>query len=420
MLRTTEALRFRCLEYTKAPLGRFNVLVGPNASGKTSFLDIISFIKDTVSQGVEYAIRSRTDNVYDLFWQRKGRSFDLALDAAIPLSLQEQLPPPQYNTVRYEIKIGFNSTDSDAEVGILGERVSLLHFEDVIPSERSLFPQHSMPPRTIYDPGRRPTTKTVVHKVPGKNDNYYSEMSESKGKGWLPSFKFGSQKSALGNLPDDGTRFPVCTWLREFLTRDVQSLVLNSLVIRKPSPPGQPSHFKPDGSNLPWAIHRLQSENPLLFSDWIEHVRTALPDVVTVTTKEREEDRHRYLVVTYTNGIDVPSWMVSDGTLRLFALTLLAYLDDFNGLYLIEEPENGIHPRAVEPVFQSLSSLYNAQVIIATHSPVILGLVDIRDVLCFATSDGATDIVPGDQHPSLRDWRGESSLGVLFASGILG
>ena len=88
---------------------------------------------------------------------------------------------------------------------------------------------------------------------------------------------------------------------------------------------------------------------------------------------------------------------------------------------MIEEPENGIHPRAVETMFQSLSSVYDAQILMATHSPVILSKAEARQVLCFAkTPEGATDIVRGDLHPLLQDWKGETNLGVLFAAGVLG
>ena len=87
----------------------------------------------------------------------------------------------------------------------------------------------------------------------------------------------------------------------------------------------------------------------------------------------------------------------------------------------MEEPENGIHPRAIETVIQSLSSIYAGQVLMATHSPVALNLLDPRQVLCFAKdAAGATDIVAGDKHPALRQWRrGEPDLGLLFAAGIL-
>jgi predicted ATPase len=90
-------------------------------------------------------------------------------------------------------------------------------------------------------------------------------------------------------------------------------------------------------------------------------------------------------------------------------------------VYLIEEPENGIHPRAVESVFQSLSSVYGAQILLATHSPVVLATAKPKDVLCFAkTAAGITDIVRGDEHPSLRNWQQETNLGELFAAGVLG
>jgi predicted ATPase len=209
--------------------------------------------------------------------------------------------------------------------------------------------------------------------------------------------------------------------LKKLLAEGVQPFVLNSQLIRRASPPGQGPRFKTDGSNLPWIVQQLQTDHPEQLLRWMEHVRTALPDLEAVTTKERIDDRHRYLWLRYANGLEIPSWMASDGTVRLLALTLPAYLPGFRGVYLIEEPENGIHPMAVEAVVQSLSSVYNAQILVATHAPVILGSVDADQVLCFAkTAEGATDIISGDRHPRLRDWRRQENLGVLFAAGVLG
>ena len=100
---------------------------------------------------------------------------------------------------------------------------------------------------------------------------------------------------------------------------------------------------------------------------------------------------------------------------------VLAYLKDAPGVIMVEEPENGIHPRAIETAIQSLSSIYDGQVLLATHSTVALNMLDPKDVLCFAKdSSGATDVVLGKDHPALQDWkRGEPELGVLLASGIL-
>ena len=97
--------------------------------------------------------------------------------------------------------------------------------------------------------------------------------------------------------------------------------ILDSQVIRQPSPPGLGFRFQTDGSNLPWMIHEL-SKDRKRFAAWVDHVRTALEDIRDVRTIEREEDRHRYLVIDYANVASVPSWLVSDGTLRLLALTI--------------------------------------------------------------------------------------------------
>ena len=171
----------------------------------------------------------------------------------------------------------------------------------------------------------------------------------------------------------------------------------------------------------PWVIQSLIDHHPEQHREWIQHLRTALPDLQDIRTVLREEDRHRYLKIRYSDGLEVPSWMVSDGTLRLLALTLVAYIPDPEGVFLIEEPENGIHPQAVETTFQSLSSVYEAQVLLATHSPLIVGLADLSQVVCFTKNqEGTTQIVRGDEHRILRHWKGETSLGTLFASGVLG
>jgi predicted ATPase len=209
--------------------------------------------------------------------------------------------------------------------------------------------------------------------------------------------------------------------LKALLSTGVDKMVLDSQAMRRASPPGQSRAFKTDGSNLPWVVDTLQTKSPAKFDDWIAHLQTALPDLEGLRTIERPDDRHRYLMLRYRGGLEVPSWTASDGTLRLLALTLLAYIDLEQGVYLIEEPENGVHPRAVETMYQSLSNVPTAQVLLATHSPIILNLVEPEQLLCFAkTRDGATDIVLGKQHPSLQDWRRDTNLADLFAAGILG
>lgn len=418
MITRIEALGFKCFHYTSQPVKAFQILVGPNASGKSAFLDILSFLSDILNHGPEKALemRSNTMNFKDLVWNGKGSAFELAVEASMPDDIRNSLQ--DYGFIRYEISMGL--TD-EGRPCILKEQVLLLERNTEGP-ERSydLFPAPPDPPRSIFYKKRQRGTRLVVSKVLNGNDNFYSETYRAKGKGWAPSIRLGPQRSALANLPAEEDKFPASTWLKELLASGVHRFVLNSEAMRKPAPYSRGKTFRTDGSNLPWVIKDLIEKSSERFLDWLNHIRTALPEIEALSVTVRPEDSHAYLKVRYSSGLEVPSWGLSDGTLRFLALTLPAYIPKLQGVFLIEEPENGVHPAVMQSIYDSLNSIYEAQVFVATHSPVFLGLAGPVDIMCFARTGEGIDIVRGDQHPILKDWQREVPLSTLFAGGLLG
>ena len=423
MIKVIEALNYRCLRYIQQDISDFQILIGPNASGKTTFLDVVGFIGDLLSEGLDEAITSRSTDIRDLFFRHEGSSFQLAVEFEISEDRIQNLPDnKKYNYVRYEICIGINAESNENQ--IFDEQVILLQDHSLSQKQvqRTIFPKSLIPPETIMH-GRQVGRgqKRVVRKVHNGNDNFYSEISKKGKGGWAPSIKLGPRKSALANMPEDERNFPVSTWLRETLINGTQKFMLNTLALRQSSRPGQGRFFKTDGSNLPWVIQNLRDSDMKLYRQWIDQINTTFHDIEDIETIELPDTRHRFLQLIYKGGLKVPSWTTSDGTLRMLALTLPAFLPNFRGIYMIEEPENGIHPMAMEMVYQALSSVYGAQVLLATHSPVILGCAEVKDVLCFKKDqEGASDIVAGPNHPALKEWRLSLNLSDLYASGVLG
>ena len=422
MIRRIQALNFRCLRYVDVELGRFHILVGPNASGKSTLFDVIAFLGDLVSNGLEAAVESRTSNFQDLVWgrPRDRLSFELAVEFDIPEHLREQLPRDRdYRVFRYEVAV----RETDGDIRIDSERGLLAPAQErQSPIQREMFPDPMQPPRSILVGGNRRGLRTILSKSSQAKDNFNVETSSKSGKGWATSIAFGHRRSALGNLPESPTSFPVATYVKKILGSSIKLLFLDSLRMREASPPARhEAGIAQDGSNLPWIIKKLEREHPESYREWLSHVQTTLSELEYVGVVEREDDRHAYLRLRYKSGVEVPSWMASDGTLRLLALTVPAYLPGSDEIYILEEPENGIHPLAVDCVFQSLSSVYESQVLLATHSPVVLRMAALEEALCFAkNSAGATDVVRGDDHPRLKNWRDSPNMDVLFASGVIG
>ncbi len=418
-----QALGYRCLRYVDQPLLPFQILVGPNASGKSTFLDVVGFLGDLLQTDLDTAVRGdarlgiphRAPDPRQLTWMHGRDRFELAVELAIPVERRTG-GNATYQRVRYEVGIatgGSPCVDTESVWLVREGRGSVRRQID-------LFPSPPAPPEHVVRQPRRKTPagwKKVVSRGEGGKAYFMSETT-----GWNAPFALPPERAALANLPEDRERFPVALWLRDTLKEGVRRMALSGEAMRRPAPPTRKAGYLPDGSNMPYVVHRLEEEAPERFCRWLDHVREALPDIERIATEERAEDRHRYLVIHYTSGLSAPSWLVSDGTLRMLALTLLAYAPDAkDGIHLIEEPENGIHPRAVETVFQALSSVYDAQVLLATHSPVILGMARSEQILCFArNAEGATDVVPGSDHPRLRNWQGTLDLSSLFAAGVLG
>jgi len=290
MITLIEAKNYRCLRYVRQPMDAFHILVGPNASGKTTFLDVIAFLGDIVSKGLHDAITERTKNFQDLICGRSGDGFELAVEAAIPEKLRYKLRDANSDTIRYEIALQFD--EKSQEIFIRTEKV-LLKTASIEPMMKRdvIFPDFIQPPATIITPVRARGTTAIVNKVLNGNDNFYSEVYPEKGKGWAPSFKLGLFRSALANLPADEDSFPVTTWLKNQLSDKVTRLMLNSLLLRKASPPGQGRNFKADDSNLPWVVDHLKNAvGQEQFDRWIAHLKTALPDLENIRVIERPDN----------------------------------------------------------------------------------------------------------------------------------
>jgi ABC-type transport system involved in cytochrome c biogenesis ATPase subunit len=421
MISRIEAFRYRCFDHLDIGVGPFHVLAGTNGSGKSTLLDIPILLGDVLKRGVTAAFLedaspmgggARTQRLRDLIHCYRGDFFGFAVQAALPknvvTTLVERLTPKMQvnestwpSSVRYEIRFQiFN----EVELNITDEFLYLV-------------PQSTREPEVGWGIGgkRPPRWRSVIRREIGGPAKVKAEYE----KGQF-SLRLEPQRLALANVPMDSHLFPAAVYFRELLERELMRYDPNWAGLRTACPPGQPKRIRADAANLPWLVLWLKRSNRKRFQRWAQHIKQALPNVTSIDAIEREEDHHAYLKVDYHGGYSVTSSGLSDGTLRILALTILPYLEYAPRVICLEEPENGIHPRAIQRVLESLTSMYDSQLWLSTHSPIVLANTELKHVIVMHSDEtGTVRAIPGNDHPRLQEWQGGIDLGSLYAAGVL-
>ncbi|MBX3602452.1 MAG: AAA family ATPase [Rubrivivax sp.] len=447
MITRIEATRYRCFDKLDVELGDFRVLVGANGSGKTTLLDIPVLLGDLLRvRTIDEAFMSvrdgrapRAASLSELLFQGQGENFILGVEAKLPEHMTRDLGGDMVESaarthLRYELRLQvFNKTELQVQNEYLfafpeghaparaGADLTAprLHAESQQTRPvRQPRGKHGLVKR--QPPSLPPPWRLILSREYGDDAEY---IGEKQRKGARSSVKLAPSQLALARVQfENQSDFPAARWFFDLLVEDAVFFDPDWNSLRMASPPGLPkTKVLGSAKNAPWLALELQRTDPERFALWKTHVRLALPQVSDISVHEREDDHHAYFRVRYGDRYDVPSSGLSDGTLRILVLTLLAYIAKPPRFLVTEEPENGIHPQATEVVLQSLSSIYDSQVIVSSHSPVVLASMNLEQILAARISEsGAAQVVAGTQHPRLVDWKGEVSLPTLFATGVLG
>jgi predicted ATPase len=415
MISRIEAYHYRCLENVGVDVSQFAILVGANGAGKTTFLDIPCLISDCLRQrDITQAFTQKQDSrparcsaLKELVFCNKGTDFFFALEAVLPDEILRQYDEASDNKIiRYELRL---EVFNEKQIQIKNEYLFL-------------FSDKNIPDRTgSHLTGEFPHRdwRFIIKRELGKDIFFRPEVSK-KVKGH-PS-KIEPTLLALPRVQfEPKVDFPAAIWFHDLLVLNYLFYQPDYRILQAPGQLGLGDTLLPDASNLPNLAFELQKQDEDLFSQWQEHVKTALPNIERIELKEREEDKHIYFRLFYRGGYEVTSSGLSEGTVKILALTILPYFNNLPAVVFIEEPENGVHPQAIESILQSLSSAYNSQVLVSSHSPIVMANSSLDNILCARLNkNGAASIIKGREHPRLVDWKGQIDLGALFATGVLG
>ena len=187
---------------------------------------------------------------------------------------------------------------------------------------------------------------------------------------------------------------------------------------------GDDRWLMPDAGNLAAVLYRLQSQNETAYRRIVATVKQVAPffdDFVLEPTGPGKKEiilnwRHR------ASDLVFGPHQLSDGTLRaIFLIGLLMQpAEDLPRLIIVDEPELGLHPYALNVIaslFQSAS--HHAQVLLSTQSGAFLDHFDVEDVI-IVERDGESSKFLRPNAEELKDWLQDYSLGEIWAKNVIG
>lgn len=176
--------------------------------------------------------------------------------------------------------------------------------------------------------------------------------------------------------------------------------------------------------NLPAVLHRMQEADVPRYELICHQISRILPSFRGFAINE-EYGRVLLRWISADTNQEIGAHLTSDGSLRLFALVTLLNLPSevLPSVIFLDEPELGLHPAAVELISDMIRSLgVERQIVLATQSPEVVNLFDLREVVVLNSLEGQTvakTLDPSDER--YATWlRSGLTTGELWLKNILG
>ncbi len=375
MITTFSVQNYKALRDVTLNLTPIHALIGPNDSGKTSILNALA----AFSRSTELALQ----NAFDGAWE--GRELVWHGDAAGVVRLSAEMTE-NATQLGYVLACRFPNTGRNV---LLQEEKIILDAELDCPGKGHSF---SLVARVfVQNEDANENLKNACRRVHGL-------------LGGVHSYRWNPRMLALPVAADSTRRF----------------------------------RMKADGFGLAVMLDDILGYDRELFGRLEARFRSIFPEIASIKLKrqpafrspaeEREQvsrldqadGKGLYFELRGTNQ-QVPASQASDGVLLILAYMAVLFSPEPPRLLLIEEPENGIHPKRLHEVLQILRALVAAQsrtqVVLTTHSPYAVDLFAPGEVtLCTKHGDGSVALTRLADNPSVREQASIFSLGEIWTA----
>ncbi len=402
MLKRIHIKGYKSLEDLDVTLAPLTVLFGPNASGKSNFLDALQLLSRmatsrTLREAFEPPYRGKPLESFAMgeggiegLLKKERLTFSIEADLELSDSLVESV-----NREIQEMRRGGDDSRSEG-VGNKPRRVrernlryrveiemtprtGLLRVSDEYLAALNTRGEPRGSRKPFLGPHVTQEDKLTVRLEGQSHPTYYDKYLDR----------------TILSLPHYPPHYPHVTAAR----RELESWLFFYLEprerMRAVGPVKDVRHIGLMGEELAAHLNTLKASDPRQFETIEKALHLLLPDAEKIQVEVNPLGEVELSLKE--DGIAMPARVLSEGTLRLLGLLALAGSSDPPSLVGFEEPENGVHPAKIDLIAEFLNTrriLGDTQYVVTTHSPRLLDCMSPEYLYSMQRRNRKTVILP--------------------------
>ncbi|RKU31281.1 recombinase RecF [Candidatus Poribacteria bacterium] len=402
MLKRIRIKGYKSLVDLELKLEALTVLVGPNASGKSNFLDALQLLSRIATcQSLEHVFEPpyRGHPLESFTFGDEGiRSLLDKEKISFLIEVDVELSQSVINSVNKRIQDIKDTNDKDQQFSDSSVskptqpvRENLLRYR----IEIEMYPKKgilrvsdeylaALSTQGIPKNNRKPFLERIGNRLhlrmEGQSHPLYYER--------YLDFSILSRSHYPPHYPHlTAMQEELANWLTFYLEPREQ--------MRMPNPVKAAHDIGPMGENLAAFLNNLKAHNIDQFQSIEKSLNKMIPSFTGINVNVNEIGEVELDLKEGTKHFSAR--VLSEGTLRIIGLLTLVSGKEPPTLIGIEEPENGIHPRRIKRIAKFLEArmiLKDIQFIVTTHSSVLPDLIPTESLFICRKDQDNTEIIP--------------------------
>jgi len=420
-------------------LNKLNVIIGPNASGKTNFVHILDFIRNTVLYGLSDAISNQGGIKYFT---------NINIGATNKSELEFEI-----DSNSNEPKVFFSSESIGNKFSVIAVKICNFKYSLVLDFETKSLNSWSILNETINssieisfweDIDDLSDIDNLEDMKGGRLGNVQLHFTNNKGQfqyKYSKSIDFPKQFEKLLKFPfptrvlkdqnynekksilERDILFPYFIPIRNFLEK-ISIYKINPQLSRFLLQQSGKVELEPDGTNLASALENILNDSKKK-KKFILIIKDLLPFIDSFQIKKRKKKILEFgFREIYLKSKDLlPSFLMSSGTIDLAIYTIIFYFEK-KKFIVIEEPGTNIHPQLISKFIEMMKDVsmnLGKQIIITTHNPEIIKYAGIENLIAINRNEnGYSEIYrPSDKEEIKIFLKNKLGIDELFIENLI-